>query len=178
MPELSDDLLVDKLKSEESASFELLYKFYFPTTANFIRQNSGSSQDAEDIFQETVIILLKKVRQPEFVLTASLKTYLFSISRNLWLKKLRGDKYAVIAADHSLLETQDFPLDQEENAREEKLTTWLQKITANCRRILKAIFYFNEPIDNLMKKMGWKNKHTAANQKYKCIEQIRKESKK
>jgi hypothetical protein len=29
-----------------------------------------------------------------------------------------------------------------------------------------------------MIKMGWKNKHTAANQKYKCIEQIKRESKK
>jgi RNA polymerase sigma factor (sigma-70 family) len=177
MPVLSDDTLIDKLKKEESASFGLLYKLYFPTIASFIKQNSGSDQDAEDIFQETIIVLLNKVRQPEFALTASLKTYLFSISKNLWLKKLRNHKQAVIVADPAMLEAQDL-LPEEESADKEKVVTWFQKITAHCQRILKAIFFLNEPMDNLMIKMGWKNKHTATNQKYKCIEQIRKESKK
>jgi len=179
MPVLSDDILIDKLKKEESASFGLLYKLYFPTIASFIKQNSGSNQDAEDIFQETIIVLLNKVRQPEFVLTASLKTYLFSIAKNIWLKRLRDRKHAVIVtADDTLLEIQDLLPQQEENADKEKVVTWFQKITIHCQRILKAIFYLNEPMDKLMIKMGWKNKHTATNQKYKCIEQIRKESKK
>lgn len=179
MPALSDDILIDKLKKEESASFGFLYKFYFPTIASFIKQNSGSDQDAEDIFQETIIVLLHKVRQPEFVLTSSLKTYLFAIAKNLWLKKLRNDKHAVIVADDpTLIETQHLLTEQEENPNKEKVATWFQKITAHCQRILKAIFFLNEPMDNLMIKMGWKNKHTATNQKYKCIEQIRKESKK
>jgi|ERR1044072_1061801 RNA polymerase sigma factor (sigma-70 family) len=178
MPAFSDDTLIDKLKKEESASFGLLYKLYFPTIASFIKQNSGSHQDAEDIFQETVIVLLNKVRQPEFVLTSSLKTYLFSISRNCWLKRLRDNKPAVVLTDdHTLLETPEDLL-QEENTNNEKVVTWLKKITIHCQRILKAIFYLNEPIDNLMIKMGWRNKHTAANQKYKCIEQLRKEGKK
>lgn len=179
MPVFSDDKLIHKLKKEESASFGLLYKLYFPGIAGFIKQNSGSDQDAEDIFQETIIVLLHKVRQPEFVLTSSLKTYLVAISKNLWLKKLRNDKHAVIAADDpALIETPDDLLRAEENADREKVVTWFQKITVHCQRILKAIFYLNEPMENLMIKMGWKNKHTAANQKYKCIEQIRKESKK
>ncbi|MCS3802141.1 RNA polymerase sigma factor [Niastella sp. OAS944] len=178
MPAFSDDTLIDKLKKEESASFGLLYKLYFPTIASFIKQNSGSHQDAEDIFQETVIVLLNKVRQPEFVLTSSLKTYLFSISRNCWLKRLRDNKPAVVLTDdHTLLETPEDLL-QEENTNNEKVVTWLKKITIHCQRILKAIFYLNEPIDNLMIKMGWRNKHTATNQKYKCIEQLRKEGKK
>ncbi|HEY1201337.1 MAG TPA: sigma-70 family RNA polymerase sigma factor [Niastella sp.] len=179
MPAFSDDTLIDKLKKEESASFGLLYKLYFPTIASFIKQNSGSEQDAEDLFQETIIVLLNKVRQPEFVLTSSLKTYLFSISKNIWLKRLRDNKPAVVLTDdHILLETPDLLPQQEENTNNEKVVTWLQKITIHCQRILNAIFYLNEPIDNLMIKMGWKNKHTATNQKYKCIEQMRKESKK
>lgn len=179
MPAFSDDTLIDKLKKEESASFGMLYKSYFPTIASYIKHNSGSDQDAEDIFQEAIIVLLNKVRQPEFVLSSSLKTYLFSISKNLWLKRLRDNKPAVILTeDHTLLETQYLLPEQEENTNNEKVVTWFQKITIHCQRILKAIFYLNEPMENLMIKMGWKNKHTATNQKYKCIEQIRKESKK
>ncbi|HZI00728.1 MAG TPA: sigma-70 family RNA polymerase sigma factor [Flavisolibacter sp.] len=177
MPEISDDNLLDKLRKEESASYKLLYQFYFPSTANYIKQNSGSDQDAEDNFQETIIILLNKVRQPDFVLTSSLKTYLFSISKNLWLKKIRDAKRLNLDTDLAAVPAQHLDNETGENNNEEKITTWLDKITAHCKRILKAIFFLGEPMDSLMTKMGWKNKHTASNQKYKCIEQIRKESK-
>jgi RNA polymerase sigma factor (sigma-70 family) len=177
MPEISDDILLESLRKEESASYTLLYKFYFPSTAKYIKQNSGSDQDAEDIFQETIIILLSKVRQPGFVLTSSLKTYLFSISKNLWLKKIRNVKRLNQNEDITSVSAQHFEDEPIEDNKEEKITTWLNKITANCKRILKAIFFLGEPMDALMTRMGWKNKHTASNQKYKCIEQIRKESK-
>jgi len=49
----------------------------------------------------------------------------------------------------------------------------LLKITRNCQNILRALFFYEEPMDKLMAKMGWKNKHTAGNQKHKCIQQIK-----
>jgi RNA polymerase sigma factor (sigma-70 family) len=178
MPEIADDILLQKLRQEENAAYNLLYQSYFNSIANYIRQNNGSEQDAEDIFQEAILILLSKARQPNFVLTASLKTYLFSISKNLWLKKIRTDKRMEVqppTGDVDIIDLDEQPV---QNIKEEKIIAWLQKITANCQRILRSIFFLNEPMDRLMVKMGWKNKHTAANQKYKCLKQIRKESEK
>src|SRR3982751_1624531 len=86
-----DNTLLDNLKNENNASFEVLYKFHFPSIAAYITQNFGSTDDAEDIFQEAIIVLLQKVRQSDFVLTSSLKTYLFAIAKNLWLKRLRDN---------------------------------------------------------------------------------------
>lgn len=175
MPKVSDGQLLGRLRTEENGAFALLYKECFPSVAHYIHQNNGNDQDAEDIFQETVIVLLGKIRQSDFQLTASLKTYTFSISKNLWLKKLRDKHPDAVAEplDFTALPTTDYTTDVED-----KILTWLQRITANCQRILKAIFYFNEPMDILMMRMGWKNKHTAANQKYKCLEQMKNESKK
>jgi hypothetical protein len=65
-----------------------------------------------------------------------------------------------------------------EPTKEEKVASWLTKITEHCQRILKAIFFYKEPMGSLMQKMGWKNKHTAANQQYKCIQQVKKEKNK
>jgi DNA-directed RNA polymerase specialized sigma24 family protein len=76
MHTIPDNTLLDKLKAEDSSSFELLYKFYFPSVASYIKRNLGNNEDAEDIFQEAIIVLLHKVRQPDFVLTSSLKNYL------------------------------------------------------------------------------------------------------
>ena len=180
MHTISDNTLLDKLKAEDRSSFELLYKFYFPSVASYIKRNLGNNEDAEDIFQEAIIVLLHKVRQPDFVLTSSLKTYLYSVAKNLWLKRLRDNKLIHVTNQMQLEafqnESEVFMVElYPEKSKEQQVQRWLEKITANCQRILKAIFYHHELMDSLMVKMGWKNKHTAANQKYKCMEQVKKE---
>ena len=180
MQTISDTTLLQQLKTEDNASFQLLYKFYFPSVSYYVRQNMGNAEDAEDVFQEAITVLLQKVRQPQFVLTASLKTYLGAIAKNIWLKRLRDNKIiSVENFDRYQQETSTFfPELKCEKTREDKVSSWLAKITANCQRILKALFYHREPIESLMKKMGWKNRHVAANQQYKCIQQVKKERKK
>ncbi len=177
MPVFSDQLLLQQLREEENASFSLLYRFYFPMIQAHVTQNGGQPADAEDIFQETIIVLLAKVRNPGFELTSSLKTYLYAIAKNQWLKKLRAKKLVNadfidealltdgnLEDDHSMLED-----------NQQKLGNWMTKITQHCRKVLHAIFYIKVPVDKLMRSMGWKNKHTAANQQYKCIQQLKKE---
>ncbi|WP_295672368.1 RNA polymerase sigma factor [uncultured Mucilaginibacter sp.] len=181
MNKITDKELLIKLQSLDEAAFGLLYKFYFPVVKGLIVQNSGSAQDAEDIFQETVMVLFQNIADPSFILTASLKSYLYSIARNLWLKKLRDDKPFANSLD---IDEQFIESDEEvfelipESTKEEKLQGWMAKITENCRRILNAIFFYKEPMESLMVKMGWKNKHTADNQKYKCVQQVKKEAEK
>jgi RNA polymerase sigma factor (sigma-70 family) len=177
MQNVTDSLLVDKLKTDDNASFGLLYKFYFPTIASYIKQNNGNKEDAEDVFQEAIIVLMRNVKQPDFVLTAALKTYLYAIAKNIWLKRMRSNRLiSVEDFEKYERESETFFVEiNPEKSREEKVTSWLTKITEKCQRILKAIFFYQEPMDNVMEKMGWKNKHTAANQQYKCIQQVKKE---
>jgi RNA polymerase sigma factor (sigma-70 family) len=177
MQTLSDNDLLIQLQNEENASFEILYQFYFPAIANYVTNNYGNAEDAEDVFQEAIIVLLQKLRQGNFRLTSSLKTYLFAIAKNLWLNRLRNNK--IISVDdfdkyQKATETFDMTL-KPEPTQDEKLGSWLTRITANCQRILKAIFFYKEPMHSVMEKMGWKNKHTAANQQYKCIQQVKRE---
>jgi RNA polymerase sigma factor (sigma-70 family) len=182
MKHLTNATLLERLRAEDTASFALLYTHYFPTVAAYVQQNSGSRTDAEDLFQETIVVLLQKVRQPNFVLTSSLKTYLYAIARHLWLKRLRNQRL-VFQEEVPLyaLETPMEPWTCEEppeKSIEEKVQIWLQKITQHCQRLLKALFFYQQPMTELMETMGWKNRHTADNQKYKCMQQMKKEKEK
>ena len=180
MKNLTETELLEKLQNKDELAFSLLYKFYFPMVKSFIGKNSGSKADAEDVFQESIIVLFQKINDPSFKLTSSLKTYLFSVSRNLWLKRLgrvkliNGNKDIIdnyfVAEDELIFELKP------ETSKEDKLQKWMARITENCRRILNAIFFYQEPMQSLMVKMGWKNKHTADNQKYKCVQQVKKEA--
>ena len=56
---------------------------------HFVLNNNGSFDDARDLFQEAMITLYEKVQSDSFVLSCQIKTYLFSICKNLWLKRLQ-----------------------------------------------------------------------------------------
>ena len=62
MQPLADDILLVQLKAGDSDSFQLLYKIYFPSVASYIKRNMGNTEDAEDIFQEAILVLLQKGR--------------------------------------------------------------------------------------------------------------------
>src|SRR4028118_1813950 len=104
MKNLTDKELLIKLQKKEEPAFMLLYKFYYPSIKHYIQKNQGNNADAEDIFQESIIVLFEKIDSPDFILTSSLKTYLFAIARNLWLKRLRGAK---LIHEVDLMEIQD-----------------------------------------------------------------------
>ncbi len=167
MNQLPDQNLLEELKTENSHAFELLYKFYFPTIAVYIQQNSGDAHDAEDIFQEAIVVLLQKVRDPNFVLTSSLKTYLYAIAKNLWLKRLRDHNPNRMIMDNELISYPEndglFHEERPHQTEPERVNSWLEKISIHCFDILKSIFFMQEPMDSSMKKMGWKNKNGKPN---------------
>ena len=165
------------LKSRDNHAYEILYKFYYPSVKHFIIKNNGTSDDAKDIFQETICVLLEKVPKDDFSLTSSLKTYIFAISSNLWLRRLRDsnkivktdlDIYEKYLADYEEAET-DLP----DNKAAQALNIF-KRITSKCVTLLKAIFYDEKNIDDVTQEFGYTNKHNAQNQKYKCLEQARR----
>jgi RNA polymerase sigma factor (sigma-70 family) len=177
---ICDDSLIESLRAGKTSAYEWIYKKYYPSIARFVQRNSGNQGDAEDIFQESVLLLYQKITAPDFKLTATLKTFLFSIARNCWLKKLRDEKLVTISEDQliALHDTYDFvsPEPSSEEVQHERLNAWMARITGHCQRVIKSIYFSHEPMDNLMVTMGWKNRHTAVNQKYKCIQQLKRAS--
>jgi DNA-directed RNA polymerase specialized sigma24 family protein len=90
------------------------------------------------------VVLLQKLRQSDFVLTSSLKTYLYAIAKNLLLKRLRDNKLRIVKGELDLAACISESDLVEANSEEEKVESWLSKITRNCQDILKALFFYGE----------------------------------
>ena len=88
----TDDVLIEGIKLDRNDALEVLYKRFYATVLHLVISNSGSEHDAKDLYQETVIIVYEKFRYGNTELTCSLKTFIYSIARNLWLKKLKEKK--------------------------------------------------------------------------------------
>ena len=169
--------LVTALSKRNNAAFHLLYTFYYPSIERFVKKNSGTSADAEDVFQETIMVLLDKVPKNDFILTSSIKTYIIAVASNIWLKRLRAAKR--MASFEMEYELEDMSLAEWEQQEEQKiqrnvLQRIFERITRHCVIFLTKTFLTGVSREKLMEEMGYKNSHTFDNQKYKCLEQARK----
>ena len=93
MKKFSDEDIIRGLKRRDNEVIQFIYRENFKMVNNLIVNNKGSDDDAEDIFQESLIILFKRLREePNFELDSTFSTYLYSVCRLIWLKKLRESK--------------------------------------------------------------------------------------
>jgi DNA-directed RNA polymerase specialized sigma24 family protein len=168
--------LLTALKNGEEKALQYIYWDYFASTQKYIVMNSGSAEDAEDVFQEAVLIFLHKIRQPEFALTCSVKTYLYAICKRLWLSELSRRKGQPISADNLEISDADFLSSDDEAKQQEdqwnSLQVVMKQITQYCSKLLTEFF-----IDGKIS-ADFKNNHTRDNLKYKCLRQAQKAAQK
>ena len=173
------DLLQD-LRTENNFAFGALYEQYFSMVHTFVVRNSGQPADAEDVFQDTMVVLVEKLRRDDFQLTATLKTYVYAIAKLVWLKKLRSkDRYMVL--DDWDTETLFIEVQlqiEEESTFKDRLTGYMSKISLHCQNLINDMFFREKTIEQIQDEYGYSSRHNAQNQKHKCVEQIRKVKKK
>ncbi len=75
--------LIKKIRVQDRETLLSIYKEVFPMAEKYIQRISGNSTDAQDIFQDCLYLIIKKMDGLSFELTAKLIPYLFVISKNL-----------------------------------------------------------------------------------------------
>ena len=169
---------ITALRTYDSSAYEALYKQYYISVERFILKNSGTVEDAKDIFQDSLLVLLQKLKADDFELSASLKTYIIAIGKNLWFKKLRHISYY---AEVEMTDAYSNRFYNEistsilnEKTYRELLQTFMGKITKHCNYLLQALFFKRKSMDVVQQEFGYSSVHNAQNQKHKCISQLRK----
>jgi DNA-directed RNA polymerase specialized sigma24 family protein len=81
--------LLKAVGSNDKDAIESVYKENYALIQYFVINNNGTEDDARDIFQEAMMVFYEKAKSPDFELTCQIKTYLYSVARRLWLKKLK-----------------------------------------------------------------------------------------
>lgn len=140
----------------------------FPMIRRLIRSRGGSTKDAEDIFQESLIILLNKARNPQFQLTAKLSTYLYTVSRYLWNDQ---QKHRLPLVPEPFADRADEPTAEESRIRlAEEI---INNLKDRCRELLLLFYHDQLDLNSIAERMGYSSANTAKNQKYKCLETAR-----
>jgi len=172
----TNTLVIDDFKKNSNVAFAILYQQYFTYTKKFVLNNKGNLEDAEDIFQDALLILYEKLYADNFKVYTCLGIYVSGISKNLWLKKLRNKEFLIEIPENYYTKNQAEINLAIENERDywHKLNDYINSISTHCKNLIQDIFIKNKSIDEIQSKYQYSSKHNAQNQKHKCVEQIRK----
>ena len=170
------DLLHGLAKNDRKA-VETIYSDNYNTIQSLIINNNGTSDDARDIFQEAMIVLYEKVRSENFELNCQIKTYLYSVSRRLWLKKLQhAGRYVTEVGN---LEA-TVPVEEEVEDHEKKdvefdmMDMAISKLGEPCKSLIEAFYLQKKNMQEIAADFGYTNADNAKNQKYKCLMRLKK----
>lgn len=169
--------LLEGLAANDSNAIEAIYRENYMAIQAFIVKNNGYPDDAKDIFQEAMIVLFEKAKSSSFVLTCQIKTYLYSVCRRLWLKKLqKQNRYnpSIETIEETILVEDEIELHQKRNEDFILMENTLAKIGEPCKSLLEAFYIHKRTMPEIADTFGYTNADNAKTQKYKCLVRLKK----
>jgi len=169
---------IEGLRHNQDAVLRALYKKYYNLVLKYVVNNSGSSEAAADIYQETIIVLYENVQKPGFELNCQLQTFIFSIAKRLWLKQLRKSGHTLRFKEDEEAEVVDVGEEITEHLKKEsdieKMNACMENLGEPCKTLLKDFYVYKLSMEELSEKFGYTNADNAKTQKYKCLQRLKR----
>jgi RNA polymerase sigma factor (sigma-70 family) len=175
---LSDTEVLELLKTPRTTSegIRYLYQQHFEALGSFVIHNNGNGEDAQDVFQEVLVAFIHLVKQEKFRGEASIKTFLFSLNRNIWFNQLKRRKRAVEREKNydKMQAAEEVQIDSVIENREanDQLIQLLEALGESCKKILLLYYYENLSMKEILEQMDYENEQIVRNKKYKCMKKL------
>jgi RNA polymerase sigma factor (sigma-70 family) len=168
--------LLQGLARQDKTAIETIYKDNFNLILALVLNNNGSADDAKDIFQEAMIVLYQKAQSGTFELNCQLKTFIYSVCRRLWLKRLmHQNRYSLYENHDGFVVVDEEVEDQEQKAAEFVLMEKaMHTLGEPCKSLLEAFYMQKKGMQEIASSFGYTNADNAKTQKYKCLMRLKK----
>lgn len=173
----NEKALLEGLATRDKVAIEKIYREHYNMIQSMVIHNSGTGDDAADIFQETMIVLYEKSTTEGFELNCQLKTFIYSVARRLWLKKLSTAlRYAPAAdsADEVVAVEEDLEYHEKRHTEFSIMDQALSKMGEPCKSLLESYYLQKKNMQQIATEFGYTNADNAKTQKYKCLVRLKK----
>ncbi|KAA5537461.1 sigma-70 family RNA polymerase sigma factor [Taibaiella lutea] len=177
----TDTELLEGLASGDRNAVVTLYKLYHSVLTKWILSRGGLESDAEDVFQEALVVIFEKAKSPEFCLTCKLSTYLFAISKRLWFKKMeKAAPYRSFNEESEEDESrfgayeEDLDIHLEKEEQFEQLGKAMEQLGEPCKSLLHSFYVDGKNMQEIAVQFHYTNAENAKTQKYKCLTRLKK----
>jgi RNA polymerase sigma factor (sigma-70 family) len=164
---MNETEIFERICKGDEKALELLYKKYYRMMTKMVITNSGTEEEARDVYQDALIVFWQKATSGNLVLTSKMSTYIYSICQNLWRKEL--DRKKRLSS-----EEKDSPvtLDTETAERERIIAQCIDQLDGTCKKVLMYYYFEEMSMQDIADKLGFANTDTAKTKKYKCKKKL------
>lgn len=175
--ENNEKALLEGLAVSDKKAVETIYRENFNMVQSLVINNNGSADDAKDIFQEAIIVLYEKARSGTFELSCQIRTFIYSVSRRLWLKRLQQQNRFSSAGDSMepvVPVEEDIEEHERRNAEFDMMENAISHLGEPCKSLIEAYYLQKQTMQEIADRFGYTNADNAKNQKYKCLMRLKK----
>ena len=176
-----DREFIQRIKANDRTILGELFMKYQRMISVYVLKNGGDKNDAEDIIQETIIVLWQKVNSDSLQLTVKLGTYLLAIAKNKWMAELRKRR-KISPQDIRENISNGNPSSLDNLVNEEKIEyvrKALEMLQPICKKLLLLYYFEEKNMKEIAKILNLANADVAKSKKYQCkknLEEILQEN--
>ncbi len=167
------DKYLNYLLDNDQQGVAEIYKEFLPRIEAIIGRMGGSKDDSWDIFQESLIVILKKGQEPDFQLSSSFYTFLVSVCKFKWYNESKKKYKKDVTIDEKITLKDDSDI-LESMHKLERFKLYKEKLDAigpECRELLE-LFFQKVPLKEIAIRMGLNTENAAKQKKYKCQKKL------
>lgn len=142
--------------------------------------NSLTNEDIEDIFQESCIVLMQKVKSGGIAISrdGALFSFLVQIGKLTACNLVRKRKditteNVVTISDNLHKEYEDISVDEKQKSQDEFLDRVFDSLPSDCKTLLKHFYWGRKPMDHIASVLGMRNADSAKTKKNKCMNKFK-----
>jgi RNA polymerase sigma factor (sigma-70 family) len=159
--------IFERIKGGDEKTLEFLYKKYYRMMTKLVITNSGTEDEARDVYQDALIVFWQKATSGNLVLTSKISTYIYSICQNLWRKELDRKKRLSNEEKDTAVS-----LDTDSLEREKIIANCIEQLGETCKKVLTYYYFEEMSMQDIADKLGFANTDTAKTKKYKCKKKL------
>jgi len=118
------------------------YTHNFPAVKAYVHLNKGKLEDAEDVFQEALVLIYQKLNKGELQVRTSIHAYCFGVCKNIWRNRLKSHKLVYGEIPELYLSDADVALtkEMERMERDALYRKYFMRLNSTSRQIWKLFF--------------------------------------
>ena len=159
-------------------ALDYLYDISLKKVRQYILKNNGTKEDANDVFQDAVIVLFNQIRLGKFNENHSIDAFIYSVSRNLWIDKVRRSKKFTSYDSNSEYLNHSNDSDHLEDLKKKKKSSAMQQVfkmlDEKCQKILTFVIYEKRTMKEIKDLMGYSSDDVAKTNHYRCKQYLAK----
>ncbi|MCC6461600.1 MAG: sigma-70 family RNA polymerase sigma factor [Saprospiraceae bacterium] len=174
---LSDEQITQALLSgvqQREAIFAYLYRQsgWREWVLRHVSQQGGDEPAGEDVFQETLILFDRNIREGRFLKGSALQTYFFGIAKQYWFNRQRRIRPLPLDPKYDRPSTDNPEQQTIQTEKQDMIQHILEQIGEHCQKVL-SLYKLSLSNEEIAQELGLSSPEMAKKYTYRCREKFK-----